>query len=193
MTERIEPVAGLHEYYRDLARVAPAEHQLAIVLARTADLAQRPAWRMRLPRLSSLEELGRLFPLRYALVAVATFLVALSVGVVGNRSGSPFEGRWTSTDVGDGSTQILDISGGVAPAVRFEDRMASGCADHGDPSVDFIAHGTAIAAGDRLVVDYRDGGGCTTWHVPAFTVTMTLDRSTGTMRDPDGNVWHRAP
>lgn len=192
MTERIEPVTGLRDYFHDLARVAPADEQLASVLTRTADVAQRPAWRTRLPRLATVEAIGRSFPVRYALIAAATLALAWSVGAIGGAGRSAFEGQWTSTDA-DGSTQLMDIAGGNAPAVRFEDLRASGCQANGDDSVDFVARGIGIVSGERLVVDFANGGGCHTWQVPRFTVTLTLDRSTGTLRDADGLVWRRAP
>lgn len=192
MNERIEPVTGLRAYFDDLARVAPADHALSDVLARTAGIAQRPAWQTRLPRIGRLEGVARQFPLRYALVAVATLVLAVAVASVGGPARTPFEGRWTSRDF-DGSTQFLDVAGGSAPVVRFEDLRASGCESQHDDSLDFVAHGIAIISGDLLVVDYPNGGGCHTWQVPRFSVTFTLDRVRGNLVDSTGVVWTRVP
>ena len=191
MTERIEPVAGHRDYFRDLDRVAPADGQLTEVLIRTVVVGQRPAWRARLPRVAGWDALGRQFPLRYALLAAALLLLALAVSAGGGRARGPFEGRWTSTDT-DGSTQILDVGAGPSPGVRFEDLMASGCANNGDDSVDFRAVGHGAVLADRLVVGFP-GGGCHTWQVPAFSSTYQRDASTGTMIDGDGITWTRVP
>lgn len=192
MNERFEPTAGLRAYFRDLDRVAPADGQLTEVLIRTALVAQRPAWRARLPRVEHWGALGRPVTLGYALLAAALLLVALALGSGGGRPRGPFEGRWTSSDT-DGSTQLLDVSAGATPSVRFEDLMASGCRDHGDDSVDFLAVGTAIIVGDELTAGFPSGGGCNTWQVPPFQATYRLDRASGTLTDGDGTVWHRTP
>jgi hypothetical protein len=191
MTQRSEPVIGLRDYFRELDRVAPADDQLGAVLARTAAVRQRPGWQTRLPRIDALGALGRQAPLRHALVALAALLLSLAVGLPGGAPGSPFAGRWTSIDPGDGSTQLLDVAGGPNPSVRFEDLAASGCAANGDDSIDFIAQGRGVVTGGRLVVEYPDGGGCHTWHVQAFTSTFTLEASGTALRDADGLVWHR--
>jgi hypothetical protein len=192
MNGRVEPVASLRDYFRDLDRVAPADGQLMEVLTRTADLRQRPGWQTRLPRVAGPETLGRQFPLRYALLAVALLLIALAISVGGGRARGPFEGRWSSTDT-DGSTQFLEVTAGSAPHLRYEDLMASGCRDHGDDSLDFLAVGTGAVVGDQLTAGFPDGGGCHTWRVPAYEVTFALDRATGTMIDGTGVVWHRLP
>jgi hypothetical protein len=192
MTDRVEPVTGLRDYFGELDRVAPEAGQLTEVLMRTAVVKQRPEWQARLPRLLAWEALGRAFPLRYALLAAALVVIALAVSAGGSRVRGPFEGRWTSTDA-DGSTQLLDVTAGTTPGVRYEDLMASGCRDHGDESVDFLAVGTAIVVGDELTVGFPAGGGCRTWHVPPYQVTFRLDRADGTMTDGDGIVWRRAP
>ena len=191
MNDRVDPIDGLREYFQELARVAPADHQLVETVARTAVVAQRPAWRVRVPGLGSRETLGRRFPLRYGLVAVTTFLLAWSVGSLGGAGRSPFEGHWTSRDVSDGSTQLLDVAGGSAPTVRFEDLRASACSDRGDDSVDFVAWGTGIVSGNHLVVDYPNGGGCHRWRVPAYEYSVVFDPTAGTLRDSEGTVWHR--
>jgi hypothetical protein len=190
MNDRVEPVAGLRDYFRDLDRVAPADGQLPEVLTRTAGIRQRPAWQARLPRVAAAEALGRQLPLRYALLAVALLLIALAVSAGGGRARGPFEGRWSSTD-GDGSTQFLDVTAGSAPHLRYEDLMASGCRDHGDDSLHFLAVGTGVVVGDELTAGFPAGGGCHTWQVPAYQVTFSLDRASGTMTDGDGVVWHR--
>ncbi len=199
MNERIEPVAGLRDYYRDLARVGPADEQLAGVLAKTAGVAQRPAWQARLPKLRVIEGLGHEFPLRYGLLAAALLLVALTFGIgVGRDHGrlpgdTAMSGRWVSTDVGDGSTQTLDVGSGLNPTVRFVDLTSSGCARNGDDSVHWLSLGAALVSADRMVVDYSNGGGCHTWRVPPYTVTYLRDPATDTLQDSDGSVWHRAP
>jgi hypothetical protein len=192
MNDRLEPVAGLRDYFRDLDRVAPADGQLTEVLTRTAGVRQRPGWQTRLPRIAGREALGRQFPLRYMLLAAALLLIALAISVGGGRARGPFEGRWSSTDT-DGSTQFLDVTGGPAPHVRYEDRMASGCLNHGDDSLDFLAAGTGIVVGDELTASFPAGGGCHTWRVPAYQVRFALDRASGLMTDGDGVAWHRVP
>ena len=42
-------------------------------------------------------------------------------GITAAATASPFAGRWTSTDPGDGSSQALLVSAGSAPAVTFQD------------------------------------------------------------------------
>ena len=192
MNERVEPVSGLRDYFSDLARVAPAEGQLIEVLVRTAGVRQRPGWQARLPRLAGWEALGRQFPLRYALVAAALLLIVLAVSAGGGRARGPFEGRWTSTDT-DGSRQFLDITAGSTPTIRYEDFMASGCREHGDDSVHFLAVGSGIVVGDELTAGFPGGGGCHTWQVPPFQASYRLDRASGTLTDGDGVAWHRVP
>jgi hypothetical protein len=192
MTDRVEPVAGLRDYFRDLDRVAPGDGQMAEVLVRTAAVRQRPPWQARLPRVAGWEALGRQFPLGYALLAVALILIVLAVGVGGGRARGPFEGRWSSTDR-DGSSQSLAVTAGSAPRVRYEDLFASGCRDHGDDSLDFLAVGTGVVVGNELTALFPAGGGCHTWHVAPYRVTFALDRASGTMTDDEGVVWHRVP
>ena len=190
MNQRTDPVAGLRAYFEDLNRVAPGDEQLGLVVARTSTTVQRPAWQARLPQIGRFGDVAGQLPLRYGLVAVAMLLAVWSVSVAGSAPPlTGFAGRWTSIDH-DGSTQTLDVAPGSAPDVQYEDRKASGCADHGDDSVDFHAAGRGSIVVDRLVVAFPSGG-CHTWQVEAYTVTFVLHRSSDTMSDQDGTVWHR--
>jgi hypothetical protein len=193
MSRRDDPMAGLRSYFEDLNRVAPGEQQLGLVLARTATTTQRPAWRVRLPRVTGLDSLADALPLRYGLVAMAMLLVVWTVSFAGGGSGvrSGFGGRWTSIDH-DGSTQTLQVEAGPTPDVQYVDQMASGCVENRDDSFVFHAAGRGSVSGDRLVVAFP-GGGCHTWQVAAYTVTFLLDRSSDTLVDGDGTTWHRAP
>lgn len=132
---------------------------------------------------------------RAAVLAAAALLLAASavavVALAGSR-GAPvsFEGRWASTDPGDGSAQTLQVGGGHAPDVHFEDAFASACADAGDSSTHFVADGSGEADRGRLVVRYPSGG-CDTWQIPAYVLTYDHDSMSDTLVDSEGATWHR--
>lgn len=192
MSHPAEPVSGLRRHFRDFADVQPADDQLATILARTAAVRQRPSWLARAPWLSTGGSALIQLPLRYAVVALLAVIVGGGLGSVGRDAPStPFEGHWTSRDV-DGSVQELVVGGGAAPAIRFDDLYASGCATNGDRSTHFVAMGRGSIHGDGLEVDYESGG-CVTWHVPAYTVAYDRDGATDTLIDSAGITWHRAP
>jgi len=102
------------------------------------------------------------------------------------------EGRWTATDVPDGSTLTLIVGPGTAPVVQFQDDLATGGACAADEIKIFRADGLGEITGNRLVVDYPDGGGCGLQLVPIAGV-YAYEAATDTLRDQDGVTWTRVP
>ena len=134
----------LRNHYLATADERPADGQLAAVLERTRGIRPRSGLASRLGNGAALGAgvAGLRASVRVAALAAALILVlaAVAIGPGGaiRPATTPFEGRWTSTDH-DGSRQLLAISGGMTPAVSYEDLYASGCADNGDRSTHFFA------------------------------------------------------
>jgi len=103
-----------------------------------------------------------------------------------------FEGRWTATDVPDGSTLTLIVGAGTAPVVQFQDDLATGDACAADEVKIFRADGLGEITGNRLVVSYPDGGGCGS-NLVSIAGRYDYQAATDTMRDQDGIAWARVP
>jgi len=101
-----------------------------------------------------------------------------------------FEGRWTATDVPDGSTLTLIVGAGTAPVVQFQDDLATGDVCVADEVKIFRADGLGEITGNRLVVSYPDGGGCGLLLV-AMASRYDYEPGTDTLRDQDGITWAR--
>jgi len=118
-----------------------------------------------------------------------------TVPPVASPSASPpaaFEGRWTATDVPDGSTLTLIVSAGTTPVVEFQDDLATGDACAADEVKIFRADGLGEITGNRLVVSYPDGGGCGL-HLVSIAGRYDYEGGTDTLRDQDGITWARVP
>lgn len=137
---------------------------------------------------------------RTALVAaVAVLILTAMIGIVvvgvgssgqGPPPSSPFEGSWRSTDPGDGSALKLVVGPGETPDVHFEDAIGAYCRVSGDVSVLFVADGTGLVDGDRMVVSFPSGG-CVNWQVEAFVTTFDRDPVTDMLINNANEVWVR--
>ena len=187
----------LRNHYLATADERPADGQLAAVLERTRGIRPRSGLASRLGNVAALGAgvAGLRASVRFAALAAALILalaaVAIGPGGAIRPATTPFEGRWTSTDH-DGSRQLLSISGGMTPAVSYEDLYASGCADNGDRSTHFFAEGRAMMSGARMTVAFP-GGGCVTWRVEAYIVELERDAATDRLLDNSGIWWRRTP
>ncbi|HEX4896933.1 MAG TPA: hypothetical protein VFV53_01085, partial [Candidatus Limnocylindrales bacterium] len=187
--------ASLRQHLLDTANERPADGQLAAVLELVADTPQRHPLVVRLARFP-----GRIGPfpstaVRWALIAGA-LLGAMTAAVILGGGGRPsastvFEGTWTSTDLGDGSRQTLDVGAGMTPAVHFEDAYATGGACAADEVKVFTADGRGQIFDNRLAVTYPAGGGCGLTTVPIETGVLDYDAATDTLLGSDGLRWFR--
>ena len=84
------------------------------------------------------------------------------------------------------------MSEGVAPAVQFQDDLATGGVCDADEVKVFRADGIGEIDGSRLFVTYADGGGCGLLLVPIGGM-YNYDGNTDTLRDSDGVIWTRIP
>jgi hypothetical protein len=64
---------------------------------------------------------------RLAVTVAAAAALGLSASAAAVASSTTFNGFWTSTDVGDGSSMFLYVSGGSTKAVAFYDTSAHAC------------------------------------------------------------------
>ena len=135
-----------------------------------------------------MEMIGR----RVLVVAVAALAVQLVVAPVSASSaaGSPFSGRWQSTDF-DGSSQLLIVSGGSSPSVVYQDFYASGCDRFGGPATHWVASGKGSVDGDLLEIWFHKSG-CGTFLMGGYGDAYEYDAGTDTLIDTVGIVWYRA-
>lgn len=187
--------AQLRQHLVETANERPADGQLAAVDARVAVTAQRHPLLARLTWVP-----GRIGPfpsaaLRYGVVALALVLAAAAVAILAGGGTGPsrttvFEGRWTATDIPDGSTLTLVVGEGNTPVVHFEDDFATGAACVLDEVKLFKADGRGEINGTRLVVEFPDGGGC---GLMTVEVALAYDYLAGsdTLRDQDDVRWTR--
>jgi hypothetical protein len=129
---------------------------------------------------------------RATIAIAAAMLLAVIVSSAATAATSPFSGRWTSTDPGDGSFQVLLISAGSAPSVTFEDYYASSCANHGSPATHWVSAGGGEVDGDTLYVSFHKSG-CGSFSIGAYEDWYTYDAGTDTLTDSFGIVWERNP
>jgi hypothetical protein len=129
-----------------------------------------------------------------SLLALMTMLGATTVSAAPR---SPFEGAWTSTDPGDGSTQHLYVTGGTNVHMLYVDEFGTTCVNHGAPTDVFTGRLTGHVDGDELLAWFKQGG-CG----PILIINASMrvgwslqyDQSTDTMYGPveDGAAtWYR--
>ena len=187
---------SLRRHLVETANERPADGQLAAVIDLVSVTPQQRRFVVRLAGLPA-----RIAPLpsttlRWGLIAAALLVTAAAVALLGGGIGpfrsTVFEGTWTSTDPGDGSTLTLVVAPGMTPAVHFEDGFSSGGACVADDVKLFAADGTGWVAGNRLNVSFPDGGGCgqdTVQMGPGFyEYDSSTDRLTASA---DGVTWSR--
>ena len=172
----------------------PADGQLETALRRTAAEPQLRPW---VARLRTGPELGvRLgWQVRYGLVAVALLLAlaAAAVWYAGSQpgTGTVFQGRWTSTDTADDSTQTLIVAPGTLPSIHFEDDFSVNCERRGEPSTLYLADGSGEIRGGRLTFRMSSSG-CGIDMGPAEWF-YDYDPATDTLVDYQDIVWVRVP
>lgn len=188
--------AQVRQHLLETADERAADSQLAAVLDLVADSPQRHPLVARLTWAP-----GRIGPfpstaLRWALIAAALLAATMAVAILGGGGGpsasTVFEGTWTSTDLGDGSRQTLDVGAGMTPAVHFEDAYSSGGACVADEVKVFTADGRGQVFDNSLAVTYPAGGGCGLTTVPIETGVLDYDATTDTLLASDGLRWFRA-
>lgn len=194
MTDELAQV--LRGHLMSTADERPAEQQLEAVLARTAQVTQRPPWLTRLRSLPEVVIPSRRAALRYALVASLLLIVVAAIAMLGGGSRpvdtTPFEGRWSSIDTADGSAQLLVVEAGPSPAVHFEDGFSINCQRNGDSSTVYHADGPGQIQANRLIVQFPSGG-CVSWQVRGYLVYYDYDEATHTLLDYQGITWQKAP
>ena len=116
----------------------------------------------------------------------------LSLAPAAFASGSAFAGTWTSTDVPDGSTQLLSVSANAMPTVTYQDLFASGCANNGARSTVFAAVGRGSINGTELDVSFARSG-CGAFQLGAFDLPFVYHADSDTLVDAFGITWHRRP
>ena len=124
-----------------------------------------------------------------AIWLAAASLLAIVPSVA--AAGAGVAGTWVSID-SDGSTQMLAIGRGSAPAVTYQDFYASSCDGAGSPATHFVATGRGTLDGDSLWVDFRKGG-CGRVGIGAFGLGFAYDGATDSMTDDFGITWVRFP
>jgi len=127
-----------------------------------------------------------------AIGLAGAMLLAAMVSSVASAATNQFSGRWTSTDPGDGSSQVLLISAGSAPAVTFQDYFASVCADHGSPATQWTSAGRGEIDGDTLYVAFHKSG-CGSFSIGQYQDFFWYDAGNNTLTDSFGIVWQRNP
>ena len=184
----------LRRHLVDTANERPASGELESALRRTSVERQFRPW---VARLRTRPELGaRLgWQLRYGLAAVALLLAlaAAAAWYAGSLPGpgTVFEGRWTSTDTADDSTQTLIVEAGRLPSVHFEDDFSVNCERRGEPSTVYIADGTGEIDGGRLTVTFPSGG-CGIDLLQAVWF-YDYNEATDTLLDYQDITWTRLP
>jgi hypothetical protein len=129
-----------------------------------------------------------------SLLALMTMLGATTVSA---SARSPFEGAWTSTDPGDGSTQHLYVTGGTNVAMIYVDEFGTTCVNHEARTVVFTGRLTGHVAGDDLFAWFKQGG-CGPIQIINASMgigwSFQYDRNTDTLLGPveEGPViWYR--
>lgn len=185
----------LRRHLLEAADERPADGQLKAVVQRTAVEPQRRPWVVRLRwLLDPVAPFGSV-GLRYGLVALALLIAAAMVAILagGPRpgGGSVFEGRWTSTDPVDASTQTLVVEGGQTPNVHLEDDFSINCERRGDSSTAYVADGPGEILRDRLIARFLSEG-CVIRLGP-YEAYYDYDSATDTLLDYQRITWVRAP
>ena len=184
----------LRRHLLETADERPADGQLEAVVQHTAVVRQRRPWVVRLRWLLDPVAPFGSAGLRYGLVALALLIAAAMVAIVagGPRPGgdSVFEGRWTSTDAVDASTQTLVVEGGQTPNVHFEDDFSINCERRGDSSTAYVADGPGEILRNRLTARFLSGG-CLI-RLPPYEAFYDYDSATDTLLDYQRITWVRA-
>jgi hypothetical protein len=184
----------LRRHLVEAADERPSEGQLEAVLRRTATERQLAPWVAGL-RLRARRDLNvRVgWQLRYVLIGAALLIAAALVVVLGGGSQSAgrtvFEGRWTSADTVDDSTQTLVVDAGLDPDVHLEDDFSVNCERRGDSSTLYIADGLGEVNLNRLTVSYASGG-CSIRLGP-YEAFYDYDSATDTLVDYQDTTWTR--
>lgn len=88
------------------------------------------------------------------LLTAGLLALALMAPTAQAAAPSPFTGRWIGADPappdGDGSTLLLEISGGSSPRIQFTDLYGSICVNDGSPTVVFSSRLIGSVSGDTL-------------------------------------------
>jgi len=185
----------LRQHLLRTANDRPAEGQLAAVVQAVSGTAQRNPLAARLTWNTARSGPFGSGAVRYGFLVVA--LAGAGLVAAGLLAGGPsrptvFEGTWTSIDPGDGSTQYLVVAAGTSPAVRFVDEFAAGGACQADTVKVFTADGRGtVVAGDRLEVQWPDGGGCGLATVAMRVGTYIYDQATDSAIDGQKLTWSR--
>jgi hypothetical protein len=114
-------------------------------------------------------------------------------GAATAATGDGFTGHWASTDVADGSSQTLDVSGsgvGGTHATQLHDTVASFACGGGPANV----QGPGRVDGSQMYVVFTvtcPGGGRPPVRGRIGPAIYTYDSGSDTLSDDSGNVWHR--
>jgi hypothetical protein len=140
----------------------------------------------------SASKLGRRLAVCVPLAAAALLPGAASAASA--ATGDGFTGHWASTDVVDGSSQTLDVSGsgvGGTHATQLHDTVASFACGGGPANVQGPGR---VYEGDMYVVFTVTcpGGGRPPVRGRIGPAIYTYDSASDTLSDDSGNVWHRA-
>jgi hypothetical protein len=125
-------------------------------------------------------------------IAGGILLAVMLGGVATAATASPFSGRWTSTDVPDGSSQVLLISSGAQPSVVYQDSYASaGCALN-FPATHWVSAGRGEVDGDTLWAFFHKSG-CGLFTIGGYVDSFEYDAGSDTLTDSAGITWYRNP
>jgi len=130
---------------------------------------------------------------RRFLAAAAALILALGIpaAALAAPAPSPFAGTWVSTDIPDGSSQLLIVSGGARPSVVYQDFYASGCDTFAGPATHWVGAGMGEVDGDTLWVGFHKSG-CGTYLQGGYGDFYVYDSGSDTLTDSFGIVWSRA-
>jgi hypothetical protein len=131
---------------------------------------------------------------RLTLAVAAAALMALSLAPAASAKSTPFAGVWVSTDLSDGSTQLLTVSGGSALTVTYQDFDASVCADVGG-STHWVATGSGTLMVEQdgtlygMAVQFKSAG-CGSYRWADGYPAWYFFNGEGTLSDNFGNAWY---
>ena len=187
--------ADLRRHMLETADERPADGQLATVIAAVDATGQRhpilARWTWNPGRVGLVPSAALRFGLVVLALALAMAAGALLAGGGGRTPSTVFEGSWIAIDPLDRSGMTLVIGPGTRPPIYFEDGWATGGACDDDVVKRFTARGTAAIAGNMLVADFPDGGGCGLMTVEVRGIYEYIER-TDMLVDQDGLGWDRA-
>ena len=186
--------AELRQHLLAAADERPADGRLAAIIDGVAVTRQRRAFVVRTLWSPTRPAIFPSVALRYGLIGAALIVAiigaALLVGGAPSRR-TVFEGTWTSTDPGDGSTQTLVVGAGPSPTVHFEDDFATGVACQDTDVKTFVMDGLGTVVDDRLDVIWPDGGGCGPTTIEIGPGSYRYDPAHDTITDGKDLTWAR--